>query len=200
MIGIAGGSGSGKTSVTRKIIEQLGKDDVLLIQHDWYYRDISAYGSAPPADINFDHPDSLETALLVEHLQKLRAGKAVEAPQYDFSTHTRSGTRPLTVRRVIILDGILIFADEALRSELDLKVFVDTEADERLLRRIRRDMAERGRSLESVIHQYTSTVRPMHQQFVEPSKVWADVIIPRGGENTVAVDLVVQKIRDVLAR
>lgn len=200
VIGIAGGSGSGKTSVTRRIMSSLGQDHALLLQHDWYYRDISSYGGVTPAAINFDHPDSLETTLLVDHLRQLRSGQSVEAPQYDFSTHERSGYRPLYPRPVILIDGILILADEGLRSQLDLKVFVDTAADERLLRRIRRDMADRGRTLASIVHQYESTVRPMHQQFVEPSKVWADVIIPRGGENSVAVDLVVQKIRDVLGR
>ena len=199
IIGIAGGSGSGKTSVTRTIINALGEEHVLLLQHDWYYRDISFHGAKSPAEINFDHPDALETTLLVEHMKILRTGGTIQSPRYDFSTHTRTRSVPLESRPVILLDGILILADEALRSELDLRVFVDTEADERLLRRIRRDMSERDRSLESIFHQYESTVRPMHQQFVEPSKMWADVIIPRGGENTVAVDLVIQKIRGILA-
>ncbi len=176
----------------------LGKERVLLLQHDWYYKDISAYGQVRAEDINFDHPDSLETTLLVDHLKSLRRGEKVSVPQYDFTTHTRTAGRDVSPCPVIILDGILILADDELRRQLDLKVFVDTEADERLLRRLRRDLSERGRSLESIVHQYESTVRPMHQQFVEPSKVWADVIIPRGGENSVAIDLVVQKIRGIL--
>jgi len=198
VIGIAGGSGSGKTSVTRKIMTALGEDLVLVLQHDWYYRDLSSHGGMKPDDINFDHPDALESELLVSHLRDLRNGKSVDAPQYDFSTHSRRGSRTLVSRPVILLDGILILAHEGLRRELDLKVFVDTAPDERLLRRIRRDLAERGRSLDSVVHQYETTVRPMHEQFVEPSKVWADIIIPRGGENAVAIDLVIQKIRGLL--
>jgi uridine kinase len=201
VIGVAGGSGSGKTSVTLKILEQLDASRVLMLQHDSYYRDLAAYGGVSPEDINFDHPDSLETSLLVQHVRSLRAGKAVDVPMYNFATHRRmSETRRVDPHGIIIIDGILLFVDRELRDLLDIKIYVDTDADERLIRRIRRDILERGRSLESVMYQYLSTVKPMHLQFVEPSKHWADVIIPRGSENVVAIDMVVTKIRTMLAQ
>jgi uridine kinase len=195
IIGIAGGSGSGKTSLTRRILASLPRDRVLLLQHDSYYRDVSVYGGTPPEKINFDHPSALETELLVHHLRQLRAGRSVDQPVYDFTTHRRkTETRHAEPREIIIVDGILILADADLRSLLDVRIFVETDADERLIRRIRRDTTERGRSIESVIDQYRATVKPMHLQFVEPSKQWADIIIPRGGENAVAVDMVVTSI------
>lgn len=198
-IGIAGGSGSGKTSVTARILERLEHHRAVVILHDSYYRDIREYGGKPPAEVNFDHPDALETSLLVRHLEALRSGRAVDIPSYDYATHTRSpDTRRVESAEIIIVDGILIFADPALRDQMDIRIFVDTDADERLIRRIRRDTRERGRSLESVLEQYLKTVRPMHLQFVEPSKHWADIIIPRGGENSVAIDMVASRILEML--
>jgi len=199
VIGIAGGTGSGKTTVTNKILEHLDKSRVVVIQHDSYYRDLSSYGGLPPAEINFDHPDSLETELLVRHVTELRAGRPVEQPIYNFTTHRRlDSTYRLQPREIIIIDGILIFVEKRLRDLMDIRIFLDTDADERLIRRIRRDIMERGRSVESVMQQYMKTVKPMHLQFVEPSKHWADIIIPRGAENTVAIDMVVTKITMLL--
>ena len=199
VIGIAGGTGSGKTTVTNSILEHLAAGKVLVIAHDSYYRDISWHGGLTPAEINFDHPSSLETELLVQHLQELRAGRSVEQPIYNFTTHKRlDSTRRVDPREIIIIDGILIFADKRLRGLMDIKIFVDTDADERLIRRIRRDITERGRSVESVMEQYMRTVKPMHLEFVEPSKLWADIIIPRGAENKVAIDMVVTKIKTML--
>ena len=201
LIGIAGGTGSGKTSVTNAIAAEFGSDALLVVQHDSYYRDIGEYGGTPPSEINFDHPRALETSLLIEHLARLKAGQPVEQPVYDFSTHRRSGrTARLEPRAVIIVDGILVLAERELRDLLDIKIFVDTDADERFIRRLRRDINERGRTLESVIGQYLSTVKPMHLEFVEPSKRWADVIIPGGAENTVAVGMVVTMIRQRVGR
>ena len=199
IIGIAGGTGSGKTTVTAKILESLDKDRIVVIQHDSYYRDISTYRGLTPDKINFDHPDSLETDLLVRHLDVLRRGKAIEQPVYNFTTHQRlAETRRVESKEIIIIEGILIFVDKSLRDMMDIKIFLDTDADERLIRRIRRDLFERGRSVESVMNQYASTVKPMHLEFVEPSKHWADIIIPRGAENSVAIDMVVTKIKSML--
>ncbi len=199
VIGIAGGSGSGKTSVMNAILEHLEPSRVVVLQHDSYYRDLGTYGGLTPDRINFDHPDSLETSLLITQIGELKSGKPVEQPMYNFATHRRmESTRRVDPREIIIIDGILIFVDEALRNLMDIRIYVDTDADERLIRRIRRDILERGRSVESVMQQYIQTVKPMHLQFVEPSKHWADVIIPRGAENTVAIDMVVAKIRMLL--
>ena len=199
VIGLAGGSGSGKTSVTNAILDHLDTTRVVVIQHDSYYFDLSHHDGRTPDRVNFDHPDSLETALLVRHLQELKAGRPVEQPMYNFATHRRmESTIRLDPKEIIIVDGILIFVDERLRNLMDIRIYVDTDADERLIRRIRRDILERGRSVESVMQQYMSTVKPMHLQFVEPSKHWADVIIPRGSENTVAIDMVVAKITTLL--
>jgi uridine kinase len=199
VIGIAGGTGSGKTSVTNAILDRLDKTHVAVIQHDSYYRDLSFHGGLPPEEVNFDHPDSLETDLLIRHLRDLKAGKAIDQPIYNFTTHRRmTDDRRVEPTRIIIIDGILIFVDKALRDLMDIRMFVDTDADERLLRRIRRDIMERGRSIESVMHQYIKTVKPMHLEFVEPSKHWADIIIPRGAENIVAIDMMVTKIRSML--
>jgi uridine kinase len=201
IIGIAGGTGSGKTSVTNRIIDSLDCSRVLVLQHDSYYKDIGTYGGLDPLKINFDHPDSLETSLLIEHLRALRSGKAVEQPLYNFTTHQRmSSTKTLMPKEIIIVEGILIFVDRDLRDLMDIKMFIDTDADERLIRRMRRDIVERGRSMDSVLEQYVQTVKPMHLEFVEPSKHWADIIIPRGSENTVAIDMVVTKISMMLAR
>lgn len=198
IIGIAGGSGSGKTTVTRRIIDSLQEDKVVVIQHDSYYRDISYYDGADPATINFDHPDALETSLLIEHIKQFRRGETIEQPMYNFATHSRMKERRIIQPRdILIIEGILIFVEKELRDLMDIKIYVDTDDDERLIRRLRRDIIERGRSLDSVINQYTRTVKPMHHEFVEPSKRYADIIIPQGGENTVAIDMVVSKIRSL---
>jgi uridine kinase len=184
--------------VTNKILESLDRERVVVIQHDSYYRDISTYRGMTPDKINFDHPDSLETELLIRHLQELREGESIDQPIYNFTTHQRlKETRRVESREIIIVDGILIFVEKRLRDLMDIKIFLDEDADERLIRRIRRDILERGRSVDSVMNQYMSTVKPMHLQFVEPSKHWADIIIPRGAENAVAIDMVVTKIKSM---
>jgi uridine kinase len=199
VIGIAGGTGSGKTTVTNAILDRLDKTRVVVIQHDSYYRDLSVHGGATPDKVNFDHPDSLETPLLIQHIKDLKNGRPIKQPIYNFTTHRRMDSdRDLEPREIIIIDGILIFLDRELRELMDIKIFVDTDADERLIRRIRRDILERGRSVESVMQQYMSTVKPMHLEFVEPSKHWADIIIPRGAQNIVAIDMVVSKITMML--
>jgi len=199
VIGLAGGTGSGKTSVANRILQQLDPACVLVIQHDSYYKDLSQHGGLTPDKVNFDHPDSLETDLLVQHLKDLCTGQSIEQPIYNFTTHRRMAeTIRLEPREIIIVDGILIFVDKRLRHLMDIKIFVDTDADERLIRRIRRDIMERGRSVENVMSQYLNTVKPMHLEFVEPSKHWADIIIPRGADNTVAIDMVVTKIKSML--
>ena len=195
IIGIAGGTGSGKTTVTNKILEHIDRNRVDVIQHDSYYKDLSAHGGKRPEEINFDHPSSLETDLLIRHITDLKEGRGGDIPIYTFTTHRRMDTtRHMDPREIIIVDGILIFTDKRLRDVMDIRIFVDTDADERLLRRIRRDILERGRSIESVMQQYVNTVKPMHMEFVEPSKVWADIIIPRGAENTVAIQMVASRI------
>lgn len=199
IIGVAGGTGSGKTTVSNSILERADSDQISYIQHDHYYRDRSHLPPEERGKINFDHPDSLENELLARHLKMLKEGQAVEVPQYDFTTHIRKPeTTRVEPRRVILVEGILIFAVKALRDLMDIKVFVDTDADIRLIRRIRRDMTERGRTLESVIRQYTESVRPMHLEFVEPSKRYADIIIPEGGFNVTAIDMVVAKVEAMI--
>lgn len=199
VIGVSGGSGSGKTSVTNKILDHLDRSRVAVIQHDSYYKDLGVFGGLAPDKINFDHPDSLETNLLIKHLKLLRDGQEISQPIYNFTTHRRlKETRTIQSKEIIILDGILIFLEKALRELMDIRIYVDTDADERLIRRIRRDMMERGRSVDSVMTQYLNTVKPMHLDFVEPSKRWADIIIPRGSENLVAIDMVVTKIWSML--
>lgn len=199
VIGIAGGTGSGKTSATNKILERLDQKNVVVIQHDSYYKDLSIFGGKKPQEVNYDHPDSLETDLLIHHIRGLHEGRKIDQPMYNFTTHRRLETiKTLDPKAIVIIEGILIFVEKELRDLMDVKIFVDVDADERLLRRIRRDILERGRSIESVMDQYTKTVKPMHLEFVEPSKHWADVIIPRGAENTVAIDMVVSKIRMML--
>jgi uridine kinase len=172
---------------------------VVVIEHDSYYKDLSAFGGFKPEQVNFDHPDALETSLLVAHLRTLKEWKSIHQPIYSFASSQRSEkTKAIEPRNIVILEGILLFVEKELRDLMDIKIFVDTDADERLLRRLRRDLLERGRSIESVMKQYITTVKPMHLEFVEPSKHWADVIIPRGGENEVAIDMVVSKIREML--
>lgn len=201
VIGVAGGSGSGKTTVVRRIVDSLGLEHVTLLQHDRYYRDRNDLRLEERAALNYDHPNSLETDLLVRHVKELKSGRPIDVPQYDFTRHARlAETESFQPRRALILEGILVFTDAALRDLMDLKVFVDTDSDTRFIRRLQRDVAERGRTMESVIDQYLSTVRPMHLEFVEPSKRYADVIIPLGGHNTVAVDLLLTMLRSVASR
>ncbi len=199
IIGVAGGTGSGKTTVASAIVDRVGRDRIAWVQHDSYYRDRSGESFEERSRVNYDHPDSLETELLIAHLKELRSGRPVSVPVYDFSTHTRrSETRTINPQPIILVEGILIFVDPALRKLFDVKIFVDTDADLRLIRRLQRDMAERRRTFESVITQYVETVRPMHLEFVEPSKRYADVIIPEGGFNTVALDMIVSRVRALL--
>ena len=199
VIGIAGGSGSGKTTVAQEILQRVGRDRIAFLQHDSYYKDLSGLPPAQHAEINFDHPNSLETELLTQHIAALRDGQPVEVPIYDFSTDSRtSQTFTVQPHRVIIVEGILIFTEVALRNMFDVKIFVDTDSDLRFIRRLERDITERGRSTESVIKQYMLTVRPMHLEFVEPSKRYADVIIPEGGFNRAAMDMVVARVEALL--
>jgi uridine kinase len=199
MIGIAGGTGSGKTTLAERIIEQIGTDNVVIIPQDAYYRDRNNLPMEEREKINYDHPSSFDVSLLIKHLRQLRAGKDVPKLSYDYVTHTRkiqSGKVPS--KPVTILEGIMVLENEGLRDMLDVKLYVDTDPDVRLIRRLRRDILERGRTFESVIEQYMNSVRPMHLEFVEPSKRHADVIIPEGGWNRVAIDMVVSKIRTLL--
>ncbi|HYE94586.1 MAG TPA: uridine kinase [Rubricoccaceae bacterium] len=200
VIGIAGGSGSGKTTVQRRIFERFGPGRIARLDHDAYYRDLAHLPLDERARFNFDHPDALETPLLVGHLDELLAGRAVEKPTYDFTTHRRRAeTERVEPRPVIMVEGILILAEPALRQRMDIKLYVDAPDDVRLIRRIERDLHERGRSLEAVLEQYRRTVRPMHLEFVEPSKRYADVIIPRGGHNEVAIAMVLARVESLLA-
>jgi uridine kinase len=199
ILGIGGGTASGKTLVARTLVKNLGSRDVVIIEQDSYYRDHSDLPLEDRARVNFDHPDAFDRELLLEHIQGLLRGQPIEKPLYDFARHTRlARTERVEGHSVVILVGILVLEDPALRRLLDIKVFIDTDADVRLIRRIRRDTRDRGRSLESVLEQYEGSVRPMHEQFVEPSKRYADVIIPKGGRNRVAIDLLVTKVRSML--
>jgi uridine kinase len=195
-IGIAGGTGSGKTTVAKAILDRVGAEHIAFFPHDAYYKDLSALPASRRVQRNFDHPDSLDTSLLVQHIRQLKAGQPIDLPVYDFVTHTRtSQTVRLEPKLVIMVEGILIFVEQILRELFDIKIFVDTDADIRFIRRLQRDIIERGRTSESVIQQYLDTVRPMHLEFVEPSKRYADIIIPEGGLNTVALDMVVARIQ-----
>lgn len=201
LIGICGGTGSGKTTVARALLASVGAKEVVFLQQDSYYRNLADMPLDYRNLANFDHPDAIDNDALVEHIQTLKSGGAAELPIYDFKTHTRlHETTHTESKPIIIVEGILIFADPRLRAEMDIKVFVDTPDDIRFIRRLRRDIAERGRTIDSVIEQYLATVRPMHIQFVEPSKRYADVIIPEGGHNAVSVDLLSGTIRERLAR
>jgi uridine kinase len=201
VVGIAGGTGSGKTTVAKTIAAALPAAGVAMIEYDAYYRDRHDLPPEERALQNFDHPESLETELLVEHLGALKHGTAVDVPIYDFKTHRRRDeSRRVEPAKIVIVEGILVFVDPRLRELFDMKIFVDTDSDIRVFRRIRRDMEHRGRSFESIRDQYYKTVRPMHLQFVEPSKRWADLIIPEGGNNKVALDLIISKLEVVLAR
>lgn len=199
LLGIAGGTGSGKTTLANKIHEALG-DGATLVSHDWYYLDRTGYTPAQREAINYDEPAALDNALLASHLNELRQGRAVEAPQYDFTTHTRHReTRPVPARHVIVVEGILLFAVPELRANFDLRVFVDTDDDIRLMRRIRRDVMDRGRDLPSVEAQYYGSVRPMHQLYVAPSKQHAHLVVPEGGQNAQALDVIVGRLRYLIA-
>lgn len=200
IIGIAGGTGSGKTTVARAIYDRVGKDRIEWISHDSYYRNFEGLDPHERHHINFDHPDSLETELLARHLDVLIKGSSVEVPIYEFTTHSRKeATLRVEPRRVIIVEGILVLAEPELRRRINIKLFVDTPADLRFMRRLVRDIKTRGRSMESVIEQYMTTVRPMHEEFVEPSKRYADLIIPEGGENQVALDAIIARVEHLLA-
>jgi len=199
ILGVAGGTGSGKTTVVRSILDAAGEDRIALIEQDSYYRDVDWRSEADLLRHNFDHPAAIDNDLLVAHLAALKAGHPVEVPIYDFVRHRRTPrTRRVLPLPVILLEGILIFVEPALREHLDFKIYVDTDADLRLIRRLGRDIAERGRSVKDVLRQYLETVRPMHLEFVEPSKRWADVIIPEGGENRVALEMVVARVEKLL--
>ncbi len=199
IIGIAGGTGSGKTTVARAIYDRVGRDRIEWISHDSYYRNFDGLSHDERTKINFDHPDSLETELLVRHLDVLSKGSSVDVPMYDFAAHARRHeTQRAEPRRVIIVEGILVLAEAELRKRIDIKLFVDTPADIRFLRRLVRDIQSRGRTLESVVQQYLNTVRPMHEEFVEPSKRYADLIIPEGGENQVALDAIISRVEHLL--
>jgi uridine kinase len=199
IIGVAGGTGSGKTTVAKEILRRAGTPRIAFLQHDAYYKDLGNLPLAQRAMQNFDHPDALDNTLLIAHLQALKATQPVEIPVYDFTTHTRTAeTQRIEPQPVILLEGILLFADEALRKLMDVKIYVDTDSDIRFIRRLERDIKERGRTTESVVRQYLSTVRPMHLEFVEPSKRHADVIIPEGGFNEVAMDMIAARIRSMI--
>ncbi|MCU1246700.1 MAG: uridine kinase [Acidobacteria bacterium] len=200
IIGIAGGTGSGKTTVAQAIYDRVGSDRIEWISHDSYYRNFDALSAEDKARINFDHPDSLETELLVRHLDVLAKGSSVEVPLYDFAAYARkSETLHVQPHKVLIIDGILILAEPELRKRIDIKLFVDTPADIRFVRRLTRDIESRGRTLQSVVHQYLDTVRPMHEEFVEPSKRHADLIIPEGGENLVAINAIISRVEHLLS-
>jgi uridine kinase len=199
VIGIAGGTGSGKTTVANVILERVGAKHIAYIPHDAYYKDILDLPAAQRDLINFDHPNSLDTELMIKHIQALKNGESIELPVYDFKTHSRTTqTIHIQPQQVILVEGILIFVDAVLRKLCDVKIFVDTAADIRFIRRLQRDIEERGRTTTSVVRQYLDTVRPMHLEFVEPSKRYADVIIPEGGLNTVAMDMVVARLESLL--
>ena len=199
VIGVAGGSGSGKTTLATIILERVGADKIAYLPHDAYYKDLSDLPPNQRTMVNFDHPDSLDTQLLIENVRQLKNYQTVDLPVYDFKTHSRTSERlQIEPKPVIMVEGILIFAEASLRDLFDVKVFVDTDADIRFIRRLERDINERGRTTDSVIRQYLATVRPMHLEFVEPSKRYADVIIPEGGLNTVAMDMVVARLEALL--
>ena len=199
IIGVTGGTGSGKTTVTRKIIEEFGDVSLAYIPQDAYYKDQSHLTMDERVLTNYDHPFAFDNDLLSEHIRQLLDGQAVQMPVYDFTQHNRAEeTIRVERKEVIIIEGILIFSDKELRDLMDIKVFVDTDDDIRIIRRIKRDMAERGRSLDSIIDMYTSIVKPMHEQFIEPTKKFADIIIPEGGSNNVAIDLMTTKIRSII--
>jgi uridine kinase len=199
VIGVTGGSGSGKTSVTNAIYESLKDLSILVLQQDYYYKDQHNVPYEQRLKTNYDHPLAFDNDLLIKHIEKLLRYEAIEKPVYDYSIHTRSDkVIPVAPKEVIILEGILVLEDERLRNLMDIKLYVDTDADLRIIRRLERDIRERGRTFDSVIDQYLNVVRPMHNQFIEPTKRYADIIIPEGGQNHVAIDLMVTKIQTIL--
>ncbi len=201
VLGVAGGTGSGKTTVVRSILDTVGRDRIALLEQDSYYRDVVWRNDSELLHHNFDHPDAIDNELLYEHVRALKEGKAVDVPIYDFVHHRRTDkVRRTEPRPVVLLEGILIFVEPALRALQDFKVFVDTDADIRLIRRLRRDLSERGRTVDNVLHQYQESVRPMHLEFVEPSKRYADIIIPEGGENRVALEMVAARVEQLLGQ
>ena len=196
IIGIAGGTGSGKTTVVKKIIESLPPGEVVLLPQDSYYKDNSHVPVEKRQYINFDHPDAFDTDMMIEHLQQLREGHAIECPTYDYTIYNRAEeTITIEPRKVIVVEGSLIFASRVLCDQMDIKIFVDADADVRLCRRIRRDVKKRGRTIDSVIEQYLTTVKPMHEQFVEPSKKKANLIVPEGGKNLIALEMIINRIQ-----
>lgn len=199
VIGIAGGTGSGKTTAALRVKSHFTEERVEIIHHDDYYRDLESLPRDGRDRVNYDHPDAFETTLLLQHLDELERGGVIHSPRYDYERHRRrTDTQALGPADIVLLEGILVLENEDLRQRMDIRIYVDEDADERLLRRMMRDIVERGRSVESIVAQYRETVKPMYQQFVEPSKRWADLIIPHGGHNAVAIDLLVVKIRDLL--
>lgn len=199
LLGVAGGTGSGKTTVARAILCAIGPDRLAFVAQDNYYRPVDWDREAKLATYNFDHPSAIDTELFVEHLRVLKAGRAIEMPVYDFVHHERSAeTTRVEPHAVVLVEGILLFTEPEVRELLDFKIYVDTDADVRLARRVRRDISERGRSLDDVLHQYLTTVRPMHLEFVEPAKRWADVIVPEGGQNRVALAMVAARVEQLL--
>ncbi|OGT26747.1 MAG: uridine kinase [Gammaproteobacteria bacterium RIFCSPLOWO2_02_FULL_42_14] len=199
IIGISGASASGKSLLANTLVNELGSDQVAVIEEDCYYKDLNHLPFEERAKTNFDHPESLDHKLLISHLRELQQGNPVEIPQYDFSLHQRKKeTRNIGRHRIIVLEGILLFVDQQLRKLMDIRIFMDTALDVCLIRRLKRDLFERDRSLESVLEQYQNTVRPMYLQFIEPSKRYADVIVPRGGENRIAIDMIKAKMRELL--
>ena len=200
VVGVAGGSGSGKTTVVHRILDRVGWDRIAYLPHDAYYKDASHLPWNERIHLNYDHPKSLDNDLLIEHIHQLMQGRPVDAPIYDFSNHVRSAeTRGVLPSPVILVEGILVFADQRLRDLMDIKLYVDTAADIRFIRRLLRDINERGRTVASVVEQYQTTVRPMHMKFVEPTKAYADIIIPEGGHNDVAMEMVIGRIASLLA-
>lgn len=199
VVGISGGTGSGKTTLSELILEKIGRQKIAYLPHDAYYRDQKHLPPEERAKVNYDHPDSLETELLIEHIEHLKKGHEIEMPQYDFTVHSRK-EKTLTIKpkRVVLVEGILIFVEKALRNLFDMKIYVDTDADIRFIRRLTRDVTERGRTVQSVINQYLDTVRPMHLEFVENSKRYADIIVPEGGMNAVALDMVIARLQSLL--
>ncbi len=199
IIGIAGGTGSGKTTVAHRVRDVSPDKTIAIIHHDSYYHDNSHLSMEDRAKINYDHPNAFDTELLIQHLQSLRGNEAVEVPIYDYSIHSRTGEfRRVEPANILFVEGILVLENQALRELMDIRLYVDVDADERVLRRLKRDIDERGRSVDSVIDQYLTVVRPMHQQFVEPSKRYAHIIIPEGGHNRVAIDLIATKIQNII--